>query len=196
VDADETERRFVETMRGWLISLPHDLKILYEASTDENLDRKMRELAVGAIFYVISPHDVVSDRKEFSTFADDCIVLRLALQQIAREGGEDAEFLKGRFAEFFDELEGELAVCPGVMGELYTWLVDRIPQLPEQHYKSNKVAKYLDDEEAAEALYEDGIAFATAYPVDEKRLADKFKKASTILEVMARSKAEYDRKRA
>ena len=71
MDADQ-ERRFVDTMRGWLISLPHDLKILYEASTDENLDRKLRELALGAIFYVISPHDIVSDRKEFSTFADDC----------------------------------------------------------------------------------------------------------------------------
>src|SRR5436190_1861194 len=142
-------------MRGWLISLPHDLKILYEASTDENLDRKMRELAVGAIVYVISPNDVLSDRQEFSSYDDDCIMLRLALQRIVRDGGEDVELLRGRFGEFFDALEDELAACGPPMGELYAWLQARVDHLPELHYKGNKVGKYIDDEEAAEALYED-----------------------------------------
>jgi uncharacterized membrane protein YkvA (DUF1232 family) len=193
VDA-ETGRRFVETMRGWLISLPHDLKILYEASTDENLDRKMREIAVGAIMYVISPHDVVADRSDFASYADDCVVLRLALQQIVRESGEDAEYLVGRFSEFFESLDAELEACGPPMGELYTWLQAGVAQLPDQVYKGNKVAKYLDDEAAAESLYEEGLAFGTVYPVDEKRLADKFKKPATILEVLARRKADDDQK--
>lgn len=196
MDAD-TERRFVETMRGWLISLPHDLKILYEASADENLERKTRELAVGAIMYVISPNDVVADRQtEFASYADDCVVLRVALRDIIRTSGEDADFLKSRFAEFFETLDRELAEVGPPMGELYTWLEARVPHLPEQVYKGNKVGKYLDDDEAAESLYEDGLAFGTVYPVDEKRLADKFKKAATILEVIARKKAEEDKKRA
>ena len=53
---------------------------------------------------------------------------------------------------------------------------------------------YLDDEEAAEYLYEDGLGFRTEYPVDEEDLADRFKKSSTILEVIQRRKAEEDRK--
>ena len=66
MDAD-IGRRFVDTMRGWLISLPHDLKILYEATSDENLDRASRELATGAIIYVVSPCDfITSDRSDFS----------------------------------------------------------------------------------------------------------------------------------
>jgi hypothetical protein len=193
VDADDTEQRFVNTMRGWLISLPHDLKILYEASTDENLDDKVREIAVGAIIYILSPHEG-ADRRDFTGFGDDCVLLRLALRQIARDGGEDAEFLKGRFAEFFDALDAELDAVKPAMGDLFPWLESRLPHFTELVYKGNKVPKYLTDDAAGEVLYEDGLAFATAYPVDDKRLSDKFKKASTLLEVMSRRKADVERK--
>ena len=56
-----------------------------------------------------------------------------------------------------------------------------------------RVAKYLDDEEAREALFDDGIVFRTDYPVDEKTIADKLKKASTVTDVMRRKKAEEAR---
>ena len=81
------------------------------------------------------------------------------------------------------------------MGDLYGWLQARAEHLRDQQYKNQKVAKYLDDEEAGEALYEDGLAFGTAYPVDEKRIVDKFKKATTMLELLARKKSEEDKKR-
>lgn len=187
-------QRFVETMRGWLISLPHDLKILYEASTDENLDTKIRELAVGGIVYVISPNDLSADRKDFSGYADDCVMLRLVLQRIIKDAGEDAEFLRGRFDEFFATLDDEMAACRPSLGELYDWLASRVDTLGEQVYKGSKVAKFVADGALAEQLYEDGLAFATTYPVDEKRLADKFKKASTILEVIAKRKTQEDKK--
>jgi uncharacterized membrane protein YkvA (DUF1232 family) len=194
VDA-ETERRFVDAMRGWLISLPHDLKLLYEASTDENLERKERELAVGAIFYVLTPSDQTS-ASDFTGYADDCVMVRLALQRIVKGAGEDAAYLTGRFPEFFEALERELDACGPAMGELYAWLQSRVDHLPELLYKGTKVAKVLDDDAAAESLYESGLAFGTAYPVDEKRLFDKFKKASTILEVIARRKSDEDMKLA
>jgi uncharacterized membrane protein YkvA (DUF1232 family) len=194
VDAD-TGRRFVETMRGWLISLPHDLKILYEAAADENLEREVRELAVGAIVYVISPSDTIADRGDFSSYADDCILLRLALQRIIRDAGEDAEFLKSRFAEFFAALDDELNACKPALGDIFGWLDARVETLREQAYKGNKIARYIDDDDLAEKLYEDGLAFATVYPVDEKRLADKFKKASTILEVLEKRKSEEESKK-
>ena len=74
------EARFVELFKTWLVSLPHDLKIAIEAMDDENLPRSAREIAVGAIMYVVSPNDFVSDRNEaVASFADDAILLRLAL---------------------------------------------------------------------------------------------------------------------
>jgi uncharacterized membrane protein YkvA (DUF1232 family) len=196
VDADKG-RRFVDTMRAWLISLPHDLKILYEASADENLDRAARELATGAIIYIISPNDfVTSDRSDFSGYADDCLILRLALKRIASREDEDSVQFRDRFQDFFASIDEEIAICKQAMGDLYTWLASRVDHLAEQEYKSKKVPGYIDDDELSELLYEDGLVFATEYPVDEDDLADRFKKASTILEVIQRRKSEEDRKKA
>jgi len=196
VDAD-IARRFVDTMRGWLISLPHDLKILYEAASDENLDRASRELATGAIIYVVSPSDFISsDRSDFSGYADDCVILRLALGRIVDKNDEDSQQFRDRFSDFFASLPDQIAICKKAMGELYGWLDSLVDGLPRLEYKGKKVAVYLDDDEASEMLYEDGLAFATDYPVDEDDLADRFKKASTIIDVIQKRKLEEDRKRA
>ncbi len=193
----EIERRFVDTMRTWLISLPHDLKIVYEASADENLDRSARELATGAIIYIISPTDFVSsDRSDFSGYADDCVILRLALLRIVSKDDEDSKQFRDRFEDFFASLDEELGVCKQAMGDLYGWLEARVDHLTEGEYKSKKVPAYVDDDELSELLYEDGLVFATEYPVDEDDLADRFKKASTILEVIQRRKTDEDRKKA
>ena len=191
----EIEKRFVDTMRSWLVSLPHDLKILYEASADENLDRKIRELVTGAIIYVVNPNDFISsDRDEFAGYADDCIMLRLALQRLAKAEDEDTEFFKSRFSEFFESLDDELAVCRSGMGELYDWLATRVDELTGLEYKGKKIPAYIDDDEASEFLYEDGLGFRTEYPVDEEDISDRFKKAKTIIEIIDRRKQEEDRK--
>src|SRR5688572_18350632 len=167
-------------MRGWLIALPHDLKILYEAVSDANLDRASRELAVGAIIYVVSPSDfITSDRSDFSGYADDCLILRLALSRIAAQKDEDSQQFCDRFGDFFGSLDDELAVCRKAMAELYVWLDSLVDGLTKLEYKGKKAPAYLDDDELSELLYEDGLAFATEYPVDEDDLADRFKKAST-----------------
>ncbi len=190
-------RRFVDTMRAWLISLPHDLKILYEASADENLDRAARELATGAIIYIITRTDfATTDRSDFTGYADDCVILRLALRRIGSKDDDDSRQFRDRFEDFFARLDEELGVCKKAMGDLYAWLESRVDHLVEQEYKSKKVPGYVDDEELSELLYEDGLVFATEYPVDEDDLADRFKKASTILEVIQRRKSEEDRKKA
>jgi hypothetical protein len=60
-------------------------------------------------------------------------------------------------------------------------------------YKGKKLKVYLDDEEARELLFEDGLAFRTDYPVDEDTIGDKLKKASTITDVMKRRRADEQR---
>src|SRR5215469_8580022 len=51
------ESKFVELVRGWLVSLPHDLKIAFDAMDDENLPRPVRELAAGLVMYIVTPKD-------------------------------------------------------------------------------------------------------------------------------------------
>lgn len=187
------ESKFVELVRGWLVSLPHDLKIAFDAMDDENLPRAVREVAAGVVAYVVSPNDFVSDRNDaVVSYADDAVLLRLALSK-ALGAGEDERAFRERFPELFEGLDENLGVCKSVMGELMTWLESKVGGLATLEYKGKKVAKYLDDDEAREQLFDDGLVFRTDYPVDEKTIADKLKKASTVTDVMRRKKAEEAR---
>lgn len=161
---------------------------------DENLPRGVREVAAGVVAYVVSPNDFIADRNDaVVSFADDALLLRLALTQALGKGGEDEDAFRGRFPELFDNLDENLTLCKAVMGELMTWLESKVPTLPKLDYKGKKVTKYLDDDEAREQLFDDGLVFRTDYPVDEKTIVDKLKKASTITEVMKRRKDEEAR---
>jgi uncharacterized membrane protein YkvA (DUF1232 family) len=185
------EARFVELFKTWLVSLPHDLKIAIEAMDDENLPRSAREIAVGAIMYVVSPNDFVSDRNEaVASFADDAILLRLAMLAVIADGGEDGVAFRERFPELFEGLDDDLKICRGLMGDLMTWLETKVAGLRTQNYKGKKLPLYLDNDEARETLYEDGLAFRTDYPVDDKIIGDKLKKASTVIDVMRKRRAE------
>lgn len=185
-------------MSNWLVSLPHDLKVLYEAAADENLERAGREIAVGAIIYVVSPTDFISaDRPDsFLSYCDDCLLLRLALKRVVAADNEDTEFFKSRFPEFFDTMEEELAVCREYMGELYDWLESKVPDLVQLEFKSKKVDKYIDDDENSEFLYEEGLGFRTEYDIDDENIADSFKKGAPVLALIQRRKDEEDQKRA
>jgi uncharacterized membrane protein YkvA (DUF1232 family) len=176
-----------------LVSLPHDLKIAFDAMDDENLPRPVREVAAGVVAYVVSPNDFISDRNDaVVSFADDAVLLRLALAK-ALGNGEDEQAFRDRFPELFENLDENLTLCKSVMGELMTWLESKVTTLPALDYKGKKVTKYLDDEAAREQLFDDGLVFRTDYPVDEKTIADKLKKATTVTEVMKRRQAEEAR---
>lgn len=191
------ESKFVELVRNWLVSLPHDLKIAFDAMDDENLPRPVREVAAGVVAYVISPNDSISDRNDnVVSFADDALLLRVALQKALgplAESGEDEKAFRDRFPELFESLDDNLTLCKSVMGELMTWLEGKVKGLPALDYKGKKVVKYLDDETAREQLFDDGLVFRTDYPVDEKTIADKLKKASTVTDAMKRRKQEEAR---
>jgi uncharacterized membrane protein YkvA (DUF1232 family) len=187
------ESKFVELMRSWLVSLPHDLKIAFDAMDDENLPRAAREIATGAVIYVVSPNDAVSDRNNnIVSYADDAVLLRLALA-MALGKGEDEQAFRERFPELFENLEDNLKLCKSMMGDLMAWLESKVPTLKSIDYKGKKVALFLDNDEAREQLFDDGLVFRTDYPVDEKTIGDKLKKAATVLDAMKRRKADEAR---
>lgn len=155
-------------------------------------------MAVGAIIYAISPNDAIADRHDtFVSYSDDCIVLRLALQPTLRDQSEEAGQFRARFAQFFEPLASDLAVCREVMGEeLFSWIADKAQGVRQLAYKGKTVGMFLDDGDAASLLYEDGLVFTTDYPIEEETLADKFKRASKVTDFMLRRKAEEARVRA
>jgi hypothetical protein len=189
----DVQRRFLTTVSGWLVSLPHDLRVLFEAKDEPNLDRPARETAAGAILYVLAKEP--GDKKDdFVGFADDAILLRAALSAIAEKGGEGAPAFRERFAEYYDSLADDLEVCREAMGDTFAWLTGKIDNLTKQVYKAKKVPQYLDDDESSTELYEDSLAFQTDYPIDEDKLGMRLKKAETLLEPLRRRAADEKKK--
>jgi uncharacterized membrane protein YkvA (DUF1232 family) len=185
------ESKFVELVRSWLVSLPHDLKIAFDAMDDENLPRPAREVATGVVMFIVTPKDL-ADRNEPVAYADDAVLLRLALHK-ALAKSEDEDAFRDRFPELFADLEDNLKLCKSVLGDLMTWLEQKVGTLRTVSYKGKKLATYLDNEEAREALFDDGLVFRTDYPVDEKTIGDKLKRAATILDVVKRHRADEHR---
>jgi uncharacterized membrane protein YkvA (DUF1232 family) len=187
------ESKFVELVRSWLVSLPHDLKIAFDAMDDENLPRNVREIATGVAIYVVRPNDSMSDKNDvIVSYTDDAVLLRLALHK-ALGKGEDEDAFRERFPELFENLEEDLSLIKSVMGDLMTWLEGKLNALKMIDYKGNKCPVYLDNDEARELMFEDGVVFRTDYPVDEKTIGDKLKKAATVIDVMKRRKADEAR---
>jgi hypothetical protein len=188
----DASRQFLTTMSSWLVSLPHDLRVLFEAKDEPNLDRVAREAAAGAIVFVLTP-DKTADA-DFVRFADDAILFRAVLQFVAARGGEGAGDFRERFAEYYSSLDADLDVCKLVMGDTFEWINGKVATLGKQVYKGKKLPMYLDDTAAAEELYEDSLAFATEYTIDEEKLSMRLKKTETLLEPLKR-KAADDRKK-
>jgi len=189
----DSQRRFLTTVSGWLLSLPHDLRVLFEAKDEPNLDRPAREMAAGAILYVLA-NEPCEKRDDFVGFADDAILLRAALSAIVEKGGEGAPAFRERFSDYFTSLADDLEVCKEAMGDTFAWLIGKIDNLNKQVYKGKKVPQYLDDDESVTELYEDGLAFQTDYPIDEDKLGMRLKKADTLLEPMRRRAADEKKK--
>ncbi|HJZ85796.1 MAG TPA: hypothetical protein VKN99_11530 [Polyangia bacterium] len=188
------ERRFLSTVSGFLVSLPFDLKVLFEAKDDPDLDRKAREVACGAILYVLTPGDVAGE-KNIIGFVDDVIMVRLALKAIADAGGDGAQAFRQRFAEHYEGLDDALGCFQQFLGpELYGWLAGKVVSLPRLAYRNKRVPAYLDDVENADDLYEQGLTFQTDYEITEQVLADKFKQVRPVVEHLQKRKTDEARK--
>jgi uncharacterized membrane protein YkvA (DUF1232 family) len=189
-----SESKFVELVRNWLVALPHDIKTAYDALDDENLPRAARELAVGTIIYIVSPHDIISDRNDaIVSFVDDAMLLRLGLAKMTAVAGDDGKEFRDRYPDLFATLEADWTICREVLGDLAPWLESKVATLKTIDYKGKKIAKFLDDADSREQLFEDGLVFRTDYPVDEKSIGDRLKKASTVTDALRRAKAEETR---
>jgi uncharacterized membrane protein YkvA (DUF1232 family) len=189
----ELERRFLETISRTLVSLPFDLKVLIEAVADSDLERDARLLAAATVVYVITPKEGNVDPPV--RFAEDVMLLRLALVRIAAEGGEGAPAFKERFAEDFARLDEELELFRQVYGaDVLDWLDSRWATLGKAVYAKKKIAMFVDDEEVGTFLYDEGLGFGTNYPITEKSLAGRVKQVQPFIDHLVR-KRDQDKKK-
>ena len=189
----ELERTFLETISRTLVSLPFDLKILLEAVADSDLEHDTRVLAAGTVVHVITPKEGNVDPPV--RFAEDVVQLRLALVKIAAEGGEGAPAFKERFAEDYSRLDEDLELFRQVFGkDVVDWLDSRWAAFAKGVYAKKKIPMFVDDEEVGTFLYDEGLGFATNYPITEKSLAGRVKQVQPFIDHLARRR-DQDKKK-
>jgi hypothetical protein len=189
----DLERIFLETYSRALVALPFDLKVLLEALSDADLEHEVRELAAATIVHVINPKD--GNVEPTLRHAEDVVLIRLALRKIAAEGGEDADAFRDRFSENYTRLDEELDLFERSFGaETLAWLDSKWPSLKKVVYARKKISQFVDDEEVGTFLYDEGLKFATNYPISEKSLAGRVKQGQPIVDHLAR-KREQDKKK-
>lgn len=189
----DLERSFLEAISRTLVSLPFDVKVLLEAVSDSDLEHDVREIAAATVVHVITPKDGNVDAPV--RFAEDVILLRLALAKIAAEGGEGAPAFKERFSENYGNLDEELKLFRQVLGdETVDWLDSRWGSLLKAVYSKKKISMFVDDEEVGTFLYDEGSRFGTLYPITEKSLAGRVKQVQPFVDHLVR-KRDQDRKK-
>ncbi|MDB4971419.1 MAG: hypothetical protein JWN44_7108 [Myxococcales bacterium] len=188
----EAERPFLEKVSEYLLSLPFDLKILQEAVSDPELERDAREIAAGTIIHTIAPQEGEGPIR----YVDDVLLVRAALKRILAEGGEHAKDFATRFdAEVYGKLHDDLAVFESVLGDLWPWLTGKLESFRKPLYKGKTPSQYVDDDEAASSLYEEGLEFQTNYNVTEDKVRNSVRRIDTILEQLNKRRAEDAKKK-
>ena len=189
----DTERKFLETLSGALVSLPFDVKVLLEAVANPDLEHDAREMAAATVVHIISPKD--GNVEAPIRHAEDVVLLRLALAKVAREGGEGAPAFRERFAENYGRLDDELALFRSACGDdLVNWIDGKWAAMRKVVYAKKKIPQFVDDEEVGTFLYDEGLRFGTEYPITEKSLAGRVKQAQPFLDHLAR-KRDQDKKK-
>jgi hypothetical protein len=183
---------FLEKVGEYLLSLPFDLKILQEAVTDPDLERGAREIAAGAIVHTIGPQEGDGPLR----FVDDVLLVRAALKRVVRDGGDAANEFAQRFdSEVYGKLDADLALFADALGDLWPWLTGKLEGFRKTPYKGKTPSQYVDDEEAAAFLYEEGLEFQTNYNVTEDKVRNSVRRVDAILEQLNKRRAEDAKKK-
>lgn len=191
MSAKETERQFLSKISDYLVSLPFDLKVLQEAVSDPDLDRPVRELAAGAVMHTLAPQE---GEQSLLKYADDVLLVRAALKQVADSGGEGASAFRDRFAEVYATLDEDIDLFERHLGDTWRWLTSKVSGFGRQVYKGKRASHYIDDDDALAFLYEEGLEFQTNYSVTEEQVRNKLRRAEQVVEMLNRRRAEEAKK--
>jgi len=188
----EAERPFLEKVGEYLLSLPFDLKILQEAVTHPDLERGAREIAAGTIIHTLGPQEGDGPMR----YVDDVLLVRAALKRILADGGEHAKDFAARFdGEVYGKLDEDLGTFETVLGDLWPWLNGKLETFRKPPYKGKTPSQYVDDDEAASFLYEEGLEFQTNYNVTEDKVRNSVRRVDAILESLTKRRAEEAKKK-
>lgn len=178
---DNLDKRFLERARQLLVTLPYDMKVLFEAMSDEDLPMHARQLAASGVIYCLAPSDPIPDTMGLVGFVDDLVVVRVVLAKMLTIAGEDMADYPERFRDQFEGLDGDIELFRSFFGDTMLWVDWRLEKISAVKYKGKGIDEYLTDDESGQRLYEDGLEFTTEYEIDDDAAA-KLQTSKSVLD--------------
>jgi uncharacterized membrane protein YkvA (DUF1232 family) len=130
-----------------LSNLRQDLRdFLHVVCDDQDLDDALREEAIGAVFYGLTPGDVIPDSNNPPLgYVDDALALRIVLGEIRERAPSAFERYRERLPELCETLNEDLDAARAFLGDLYELFVQRVRQAKDLAYKGKTVRDSLMD---------------------------------------------------
>ena len=149
-----TRERFPEALREAMLSLPQDCKAVVRLAEDPDLDDESRVLACGAILHVLSGANAIPGVKGTLAFADDVIVLRLAVERIEKASPDIVKAHREDDRETYDAMDAQLDAIREALGDLMSVLDRAVDGLPKLQFEGHSAVECARDEEGTTWLYD------------------------------------------
>lgn len=172
---------FEDVTRRMLSNLRQDLRDFFHVvCDDQDLDDALREEAIGAVFYGLTPGDVIPDSSNPPLgYVDDAIALRIVLSLIESKAPAAFERYRERLPEMCDTLHEDVASARAFLGdELYEAFAQRVLQAKTLEYKGKTVRDAFED---AGFLDEEITVLSVKLAFKDETVESAARKVSTLL---------------
>ncbi len=172
---------FEDVTRRMLSNLRQDLRDFFHVvCDDQDLDDALREDAIGAVFYGLTPGDVIPDSSNPPLgYVDDAIALRIVLAEIEQKAPAAFERYRDRIPDLCDTLHEDIDSARAFLGdELYESFAQRVFQAKQLEYKGKTVRDAFSD---AGFLDEELTVLSVKLAFKDEAVASASRKVSTLL---------------
>lgn len=136
------------------MSLPQDMKAMLRIVEDPELDDEHRTLVAGALLHVLSGQNAIPGMRGLLAYVDDVIVLRLVLEQLARDAPDVIERHRAESPELLEPLAEQMEAVRAYLGELLAVLEKACEGLPKLTHQGHSAEQCARDDDAGTWLYD------------------------------------------
>lgn len=141
----------IDVFKSWADTIRQDIEAFKALLESPKADAKARQLAGGALQYLVSKMDLIPDWNEGIGVIDDVMVLRVAAQQALDLGRGD---LSGTAEASFERLNNEADKITAFLGgPVYDKLKAYVAKLGDTTVRGRTPAKLIEDEALRKQLY-------------------------------------------
>lgn len=172
--------RFVESVSTAIVSLPQDLKAVLRVVDEPDLDDASRVSAAGALMHVLSSFNAIPGTRGIVAYVDDVLVLRLALERIAKQNPEVVASHKEQAPELWD---GELLeTARGYLGDIMKLIESAVDGLPKLSHQGHAPGECVKDVDGSNWLY-DAVhaAIVEKFEFDEEAVVREVRGVEKVL---------------